>query len=473
MICVSIAPKNMSEARALLMKAGKLADVVEIRVENIVDLDIEQLLSQPRPDVIITNRPSALPTRSGSQSEGKRIALLYKAIEAGAEYVDIEYESKNKYVVDLIKFSFFYKAKIILSHHNFNKTSSSLMRQYGYLKKLFPSYIKIVTYANDISDNQKIFHILKLAKNEHVKLSAFCMGEKGEISRILAPRFGSYITYCSLEKSKETAPGQIPVNELLNIYNYKSINEETKIFGLVGNPVSHSKGIYVHNKFFKNNNLNAVYVNFMVDDFKKFFSSFSKYIQGISVTIPYKEKAVQFIKKLSDEVQATGSVNTILKTTEGFVGYNTDALAAIQIFKETLENKSVAILGTGGTARSAVYAAKKCGGKVRIFGRNLNKAKILAKKFKCEYSSFEEIQEVKKMDVIINTTSVGMEPNTEASPIPPKLLNKKMLVIDFVYTPKVTKLLNDAKKCGCQIIAGTKLFEVQAKLQQQLFKSVI
>lgn len=457
----------MQEARTLLLKAGKLADVVEIRVENIVDLEIDSLLKKPRPKVIITNRLTA------KVSKETRIALLYKAIEAGAEFIDIDIKEGTKSLSDLIKFSFLHKAQVIGSYHHFSQTIDDIISIVMRFKAIGVHIIKISAYAQDISDNLKIFKLLSRAKNKHIRLSAFCMGEAGEISRILAPRFSSYLTYCSLEDGKETAPGQIPVDKLLNVYNYKSINEETKIFGLVGNPVSHSKGIYIHNKYFKKNKINAVYVNLLVNDIRNFFKPYSKYLQGISVTIPYKEKALKFVNKFSEEVEATGSVNTILKTINCFVGYNTDALAAVKIFEGKLKNKSVAIFGTGGTARSAIYAAKKCGGNVHIFGRNLNKAKFLASKFECEYSPFDEIQKIKKMDVIINTTPVGMEPNIDASPIPKILLNKKMLVVDFVYTPKITKLLSDAHQCGCQIIHGTKIFEAQAKLQQELFKSVI
>ncbi len=463
----------MKEARKILKKAGKLAELVEIRIENIIDIDIEQLLSQPRPEVIITNRPSILPTRSGSGSEEKRIALLYKAIKAGAEYVDIEIKAGKMVISNLKRFAVHYKTKVIISHHYFSNTPADILNAYIRLKAARPHIIKLVTYANDICDNLRIFNLLQTAKKGHHRLSAFCMGEKGEISRILAPRFGGYITYCSLDEGDETAPGQIPIKKLLDVYNYRSINEQTKIFGLAGNPVSHSKGIFVHNKFFKKNNLNAVYVNFLADDFEIFFRTYSKYLQGISVTIPFKEKAAKLLKNRSDEAEATGSVNTIIKEADGFKGYNTDALAAVRIFEKLLNGKSVAVLGTGGTARSAIYAAKKCGANVHIFGRNLKKANMLALKFECEYSPFDEIQKIKFLDAIINTTSVGMEPNIDASPIPKKLLNKKMLIVDFVYTPKITKLLSDAHQCGCQIITGTKIFETQAKLQQELFKSVI
>lgn len=467
MVCVSVAPKNMKEARFQLLDAGKLADVVEIRIESIADLNIRELLKQPRPEVIITNRPGE------KTLEKERLAHLYEAIEAGAEYIDVEVNSGTKTIAFLKNASYLKKSQIILSCHNYLKTpgySSAILER---MKGFYTSIIKIVTYAKGIEDNAKIFRLLKLAKKKSLRVSAFCMGEKGEMSRILSPYFNSYITYCSLDQGQETADGQMPISKLLETYHYKSLNENTKIFGLVGNPVAHSRGIYVHNEFFKINKLNAVYVNFLVDDFGKFFRVFSKYIQGISITIPHKETAAKFIKKLSSEAIATKSVNTIIKTTNRFTGYNTDALAAIKILKQKLKNKSVAVLGTGGTARSAIYAAKSTGATVTVFGRNLKKAKRLSREFDCGFSSIEEMGKIKKMDVIINTTPVGMQPDINSSLIPKEILKRKMLVVDFVYTPPITKLLKDARNCGCEIISGAKIFEEQAKLQQQLFKSVI
>lgn len=467
MICVSVAPKNMKEARELLLKAGRLADVVEIRIESIADLNIDELLKQPRPEVIITNRSPQ------KYSEIDWVSLLYRAIEAGAEYVDIEIRAGKMVISDLMRFAVKHDTQLIISHHHFSKTPTNIFSPYLRMKKLRPHIVKHVSYANDICDNVRIFNLLETAKKEHHRLSCFSMGKKGEISRILAPRFNGYITYCSLEEGAETAQGQISVNKLLNVFNYRSINEQTKIFGLVGNPVSHSRGIYVHNEFFKKNNLNAVYVNFLVDDFEKYFRAFSQYIQGISITIPHKESTAKFLKELSPEAKATKSVNTIIKTNDLFTGYNTDTLAAIKIFMKKLKNKSVAVLGTGGTARSAIYAAKSTGAIVTVFGRNLKKAKRLSREFDCGFASLDEIGKIKKMDVIINTTPVGMAPDIYSSPIHKEILNKNMLVVDFVYTPSITKLLKDARTCGCEIIPGIKIFKVQAKLQQELFKSVI
>ena len=458
----------MREGRSLLKKANRFTDLVEIRLENITDLDLEKLLRHPRPKVIITNRTN------GRYSESERFTILLNAVKYGAEYVDIEIES-GKALIN--KFKNYIseeksKTKLILSYHNFNETPKNLSTIYSQIKSCNADIIKVAVYANDISDNIKIFKLLERANKENIKLAAFCLGGKGEISRILAPRFGGQITYCSLLAGKETAEGQIPVEKLLSVYNYSSINAKTKIFGLVGNPVSHSRGIYIHNEFFKKNKLNAVYVNFLADDISRTIHLFKSYVLGLSVTIPFKEVAVKSVNRLSPEAQKTKAVNTIKFINQKLVGYNTDVLGLTELLRNRIRGKNVVVFGTGGSARSAVVAAKSENGKVIVMGRNPNKAQILAEEFNCGYDKIESLPNI-KFDVFINATPIGMVPKTNFSPILPGLLKPNMLVVDFVYTPPMTKLVRDAKKHGCKTISGVEIFKRQAKLQQKIFKSAV
>ena len=458
----------MREGLSLLKRAHRFTDLVEIRLENIADLDLEKLLRHPRPKVIITNRAN------GRYSNSERFDILLGAVKLGAEFVDIEIES-GKAVINKFKNWISEEkseTKLILSYHNFNETPKNLSAIYSQIKSQNADIIKVAVYANDVTDNVKIFKLLERAKKENIKLAAFCLGEKGEISRILAPRFGGQITYCSLITEKETAEGQMPVEKLLNIYNYMSINAKTKIFGLVGNPVSHSRGIYVHNEFFKRNKLNAVYVNFLVDVFSKSNQLFTPYISGLSVTIPFKEVAAKSVNRLSPEAQNTQAVNTIKLINQKLVGYNTDVLGLTELLRNRIHGKNVVVFGTGGSARSAIVAAKSERGKVIVVGRNPNKARALAEEFDCGYEKIESLPNI-KFDVFINATPIGMVPKINSSPILPGLLKPHTLVVDFVYTPPVTKLLRDAKIRRCKTISGVDIFKRQAKLQQKIFKSVI
>lgn len=472
MICISIAPKSMRQAELLIDKASKKTELVEIRLENINNLNLEKIVTTSRVKKIITIRPN------DNYSKGERIALLSEAIRLGAEYVDIELDSGNAAVKNILDETKKYNTKVILSYHNFKKVPRNLERIYEKLKLFQADIIKIAVFANDITDNLQIFKLLNRAKKERVNLIALCLSEKGEISRIFASKFGSYLTYCSLDEGLETATGQISIDKMERVFNYHQINKKTKIFGLAGNPISHSKGVYFHNEYFFKKKANAVYVNILVGDFKNFISLYKKYFSGLSITIPFKEVASKSVDQLSDEAKNIKSINTIIKKNNKLFGYNTDAEALLKILKDAnTRGKAAAILGTGGTARTAIYCFKKTGANVIIFGRNSSKAKMLAKEFDCSYSNLksltEKFVEKDKIDILINTTTIGMLPNINSMPISPKILNKNMLVVDFVYTPSNTKLIKSAIKKGCKTINGLEIFEKQAKLQQKLFTSII
>lgn len=466
MICVSIAPKNKSEFTKLLRCASSLSDLIELRGEFLTKYDLSEFFSQPRPKFIYTINHKSI-------SEPERLKLLKYAIDLKAEFIDIDIENVTSDFLDLIKYARNNRTKIILSYHDLRETPVNLKSIYDKLIKYSPDYIKIVGYANDINDNLKIFKFLKENKSRQVKLISFCMGEKGEISRILAPKFGSEITYTSVDEHWKTAEGQLQARDLIKVYNYYKINPDTKIFGLVGNPVKQSRGIIVHNNYFNKQNLNAVYVNFLVDDFKKFFREYKPLITGLSITKPFKEIATRYIDEASEEVKQIAAVNTIIKMDKKFYGYNSDALALLQLLKNTnISRKTVAVLGTGGAARSAIYAALQLNANLIVFGRDAAKAKKLAEHFKCESDKLANLNK-HKFSVLINATSVGMMPDFTSSPVNESVLKPNMLVVDFVYNPGITRLLMLAKSKGCKIINGVSIFRKQATIQRQLFKKVI
>ncbi len=116
-----------------------------------------------------------------------------------------------------------------------------------------------------------------------------CMGETGEISRILALQLGGFLTFGSLETGKESAPGQIPAFTLKHVYRVNEMTSATQIFGVIGDPVSKSLGYLIHNRAFREAGLPHVYVPFWVQNVTKFFNAFEPYISGLSVTMPFKE----------------------------------------------------------------------------------------------------------------------------------------------------------------------------------------
>ena len=472
-ICAVVTADNEKDALNDIKKAAS-ADLIELRVDFIKNIDknkVKNLLNNKREKIIATCRPA----KFGGMFKGTekdRLELLKTTIDNNADFVDVELDSG---IVDEI-ISNKGNSKIIISHHDFKETPSlkSLNSLYNQIKKLNPDLIKIVTTANSINDNFRIFEFLS-GKND---LAAFCMGQKGEISRILASKFGSKITYCSLDKGKESASGQIPIEEMQKLYHANLINKNTNVIGIIGEFAENSMSKYMHNPNFVRNQANFVYVPFKVmkNELKDFMGNFRKFsFKGAAVTIPHKEKIISLVDELDETAEQIGAMNTIVNNNGKLIGYNTDYYGAVMALKEAtkINNKKALILGAGGAARAVVYGLKKEGAEITVINRTDKKAEKLANEFKVNFDKFNNIQKsVKNNDIIINTTSAGMSPNENQSVLDEKDLIKGKIVMDIVYKPINTRLIKMAKKKGCRVITGDRMLIYQAVRQFELWAGI-
>jgi 3-dehydroquinate dehydratase / shikimate dehydrogenase len=473
MICIPITARSAEDTISEMVSASKYADIVELRIDYIPDLQnaltcIEKSLKNKTKPVIITNRPE----REGGNFKGNeqdRLGLLQKAIELGADYVDVEYDS----IKQITRRD---SSKIIISHHNFKETPHNLNKIYNDICQHNPDIVKIVTYANDITDNIRIFELLKSAK---VPTISFCMGELGYISRILTSKFGGFLTFASLEKGKESAPGQLTVNELSKIYHYKEINKETKLYGIIGNPVSHSMSPAIHNASFIEKELNNVYVPLKIANIGNFMKECRRInFQGFSVTIPHKESVLPFLDDIDHTAKKIGAINTIVNQNGILTGYNTDCMAAVMGLEcslketnDTLSNKKISIIGAGGAARAIAFGLNEKGCDITIFNRTIERAEKLSHDVKCRFESYEEIHKLDS-DILINTTSIGMLPDIDQTPVPKSILKEGMIVFDAIYNPIETRLLRDAKEKGCHTVNGLSMFINQAAEQFRLWTNI-
>lgn len=472
-ICAAITADTVKDALNDMRKAES-ADLIELRLDfinNIHNNKIKSLIENSPKPVIVTCRPA----KFGGMFKGKekdRLKLFKSAIEGGADFIDIEFGSEiaDKIINDNTK------SKIIISHHDFKETPSleNLNLIYNKIKELNPDLVKIVTTANSINDNFKIFEFLEGKNN----LIAFCMEQKGEISRILAPKFGSRFTYASLEKEKESAPGQITTEEMQNLYHVNSINKNTNVIGIMGEFAENSMSKYMHNPNFVSNKVNFVYVPFKVmkNELKDFMENFRKLnFKGAAVTIPHKEEIIKHIDELDETAEQIGATNTLVNENGKITGYNTDYYGAVMALKEVtkINNKKILIIGAGGAARAVVYGLKKEKAKITIANRTDEKAEKLANEFKVNFDKFNNIKKlVKNSDIIINTTSVGMSPNENDSILDEKDLAKDKIVMDIVYKPVNTKLIRTANKKGCKTITGDRMLIYQAVRQFKLWTGI-
>lgn len=320
------------------------------------------------------------------------------------------------------------------------------------------------------------------------------MGEAGLISRVLAKKFGAFLSFASLSSDSGTASGQIAVHDMKRLYRWDAIGPDTKVYGVVAHPVAHSMSPAIHNAAFDATHYNGVYLPLLVqgsyESFKAFMETFLAFerldLSGLSITIPHKENALRYLKEKGHRVEplaeSIGAINTISINRENgtpvLYGFNTDyaaildsITAALDIRREDLAGRRVAVIGAGGTGRTAVAALAAYGATVVVYNRTRERADALADEFngrtgKVVAASIDKLSQ-SCCEIYFNTTSLGMHPNVDATPFGDDhpQFTPDTLVFDAIYNPMKTRLLDIAEQQGAKTIGGVEMFVRQAVSQ--------
>ena len=499
-LCVPLFVSDVAQAQRDIAAAAEAgADMVELRVDTFDDrAQLAGLVDNAVIPTIVTCRP----TWEGGKSElpeEQRWTLYADTAVHSAAYVDVELSTYKEMPV-LQKQAI--TRPLILSTHDFEGRPDRLTNLFMELNERRGAVSKIVWTARTIRDNLEAFELLL---NKHKPTIALCMGEPGLISRILAKKFGAFLTFASLPGDAGTAPGQISIHDMKRLYRWDAINANTKVYGVVASPVAHSMSPAIHNAAFDETGHDGVYLPLLVnrgyESFKAFMESFLAFeplhLSGLSVTLPHKENALRYLKEKGAEVEELaeriGTLNTIVidraspsagTPGEGrgeglrLRGFNTDYAAildtitiALGIERKDLAEKRVAIIGAGGTGRTAVAALAELGATVVIYNRTFERAEELAKEFNGRAGKVVAARMEKLCDscchIFINTTSVGMHPKVDESPLGERLPNfsSDTLVFDTIYNPMETKLLQQARAAGAKTVGGVEMFVRQAARQ--------
>ncbi len=245
------------------------------------------------------------------------------------------------------------------------------------------------------------------------------------------------------------------------------VNGSTELYGIMGNPVSHSLSPAMHNAAFRHLGLNKVYVPFpaleagaAIDGFKALG------VKGVSVTIPHKQAVIPFLDEIDPVAAKIGAVNTMVIEDGHVLGLNTDWLGANAALKQltALAGKKVLLLGAGGSARAIGFGLLEEGATLTLASRTPATGQALAEALGCPWVALEKAAAL-KADILINATSVGMGEGSEQSPIIRGALAQFGIVMDIVYAPLETKLLAEAKEAGCRTINGLAMLLYQGVAQ--------
>ena len=249
------------------------------------------------------------------------------------------------------------------------------------------------------------------------------------------------------------------------------IDAHTGLYAVFGDPVGHSLSPAIHNRAFHETGHNGVYVALRVRDIEAAVAAVrSLSLRGVSITVPHKTAVIPFLDHVDATAQAIGAVNTIVNQDGCLRGYNTDAPAAVQALQDlvSLAGRKVAILGAGGAARAVGFglAAEKV--PIVVVNRTRSRGKELAQRLGAGFEAIEDYQPADDT-ILINTTPVGMWPQVDAVPFPPERLKPGMVVMDIIYNPLHSRLLQEAVARGCPTLNGVPMFVYQGALQFKLW----
>lgn len=392
---------------------------------------------------------SLLDEREALFTFGKRVDLLDVFLPLKPNWIDLDYQTSLAIFEKVQQIC--PQANLIVSYHNNKETPGDLKVVLEKMKNRYASYYKIVTYAQSSLDALRVLDFLSHRPFE--KLIAFCMGEKGQFSRILAPIYGSALTYLAPDPTSISAKGQLDGETFCTVYRGQELGKKTRVFGLIGEPLDKSPSHITHNEIFSFLKLNAVYVKIVIarEEVLKFLS-LAKILGflGLSVTAPLKEEVFSFVE-INQETG--GSINTLLFKEKKIEGLNTDGEAALDALetREKVFGKSICVIGAGGTAKALIVEALKRGAHVLCVNRTHEKARKVSLELGCKWGKEPPQTE---LDIVINATA------TSCLMFP---LAKQAL--DVNHNSKNGPFLQNALKKGVEVIEGNELFIRQAAKQ--------
>ncbi len=263
------------------------------------------------------------------------------------------------------------------------------------------------------------------------------------------------------------------------------INAQTKLCGVIGNPVEHSLSPAIHNAAFQKLGLNFVYLAFRVENIADAIRGIRALgnVRGFSVTIPHKVSAIRYLDEVEPTARQIGAINTIVVDDGKLIGYNTDASGALRALRDggvELQGQRVVMLGSGGAARAIAFALAADSAVAELFILGIDEAERRGLVYDLQAKTSLRVHEatlgadtlrrlLPEAQVLIHCTPVGMHPRSDESCVPAELLHAHLAVLDIVYNPLETRLLKDAAAAGCRTVRGLEMFLNQAAAQFELW----
>lgn len=461
LVVCSVLPTDAEQAMQGLSRAPAACGLIELRADHLRADEIAGLARGAGRPLIVTIR------RSGDGgafdgSEEEREQGIRAALDSGVRFVDVEWDCPMAALIDDPALG----SRVILSSHGVRCETAPLTALYRRMRAVSAGPLKIVAEARSVDEVAAVRGVLREAGQDGGPLAAFAMGAPGAASRLLAPSWGSWATYGALGVGSETAAGQYTAAEMIETYDVLGIGPQTKIFALVGDRVESSPSPAMHAAGYRRCGLDARYLALETDSFEAFASLADPQqglgLSGFAVTIPFKEDASARCCPQDAVSAACGAVNTVVVQDGAWKGYNTDGAGILNRLRTYFDPRGqrTAIVGAGGTARSIAFELVRAGSEVTIFNRTAERAREGAQRVGAAAAPLADLTDC-AWDILVNATPQGGDGRRFFDPDG----LRGRIVIDAVYSPRPTALIQDARERGIQTIDGLEMLAAQGVLQ--------
>jgi 3-dehydroquinate dehydratase/shikimate dehydrogenase len=460
----SLAPKDAADAKRLTSVLPREVNAIEYR------LDLTEVPIPPAALLDVDARPAILTWRTlreggafaGTADEYRR--RVVEAHEAGAT-VDVEHSSG---LLDS-RVNLPDRSRVIVSLHSPFSLPADWEARLSAMRSTGARAVKLVAGAPDLASSLRIGSLQ--ARQPRGTVAVFPMGPASPPGRILAALSGASLTYGPVDR--ETAAGQIPIQDLLTVYEIAHPRRIEALFGILGGSPARSLSPRLHNALFRARDLPCLYLPLPVSDFDREQPQridFDPPFRGFSVTQPWKLEAAR-AGTPSEDVIRTGAANTLVRERGHWRAENTDVDGVFDPLAdhETGEGRSAVVLGAGGAARAAVVAARRLGYEVTVTARRDVEADRLAETLGVDSLAWSELEQT-EADLYVNATPVGWR-DDDPPAVPPSLLAARPLVFDCVYRldGRQTSTIRAARAAKCPTVDGRQMLAAQAVRQAQLF----
>jgi 3-dehydroquinate dehydratase / shikimate dehydrogenase len=455
---------------APLASALEGIDWLEVRADLIGDLDAARLSRLFPGKLLYTLRSRA----EGGAFEGSPERRRKRLIEAAARYDFVDLEAARDLGLDVLKAV--PPEKRVISWHGPAPGLDGLKATFERMALHPAALYKLVPTA--VQPGDEIPALLLLVSLGRRDVAAFAAGAGGAWTRMVAPRLGAPVVYGSLGEIPG-APGQISIERLRRDYGLPELPRIESLFGIVGNPVSHSLSPRIHNAAYRALGIPAVYLPFHTSSFGDFWlevvengalEAIGLPVRGLSITAPFKDSALAVAGAESPLVSLIGAANTLVWNQGVWEAEATDPDGVVLPLRDRgieIAGMAVAVVGAGGAGRSAAAGLARAGARVTLFNRDLERGRSSADHLKVDFLPLSDL-DPSRFELLVNATSLGRD---DGDPLPFEVahLRAGAVVIDLVYgIDQPTRLLVEAAARGALAIDGREVLVDQARGQFRL-----